>query len=371
MSIDQGDMDDGTHGGASHLLARGAVDDVRADRRIMSALDDFLLGDEARLDDRLRSGLGAMLAGILGAVEGELRQHAARLLGSGGAPRTAAALAGDPLVVHSALTQPTLLDDRALLRELLARAGEQRLGEQLPGGAPDPRDRPSLIVKLAAHPDGVVAAAATAAMVADARRRSFGEPDVPVRSDLPAELHHGLVWRTAAVLRQHFGTGGDATGPALDRALTDAALRSLAAHDEGDRVEAAAMRLASALGATADELATLLVEAIDDRRLALFTALLAHALGSGYDVMREIILDPASDRLWLVLRVARLDRDDIARIGLALCDADPRRDVDGFADRLDAIAGIVPEAAAEALATARLHHDFRRAVIALAQGKRT
>ena len=78
-----------------------------------------------------------------------------------------------------------------------------------------------------------------------------------------------------------------------------------------------------------------------------------------------------SDRLWLVLRVARLDRDDIARIGLALCDADPRRDVDGFADRLDAIAGIAPEAAAEALATARLHHDFRRAVIALAQGKRT
>lgn len=370
MSIDLGDMDDGTQHGASHLLARGAVDDVRADRRIMSALDDFFLDDDARLDDRLRSGLADMLRAMFDAVEGGLRQHAARLLARPETQSTATMLTDAPMVVHATLDRKGLLDDRELMRELLSRAGEQRLGEQLPGAAPERSDLPSLLVRLAAHPDGIVAAAATATMMADARRRAFGEPDMPIRSDLPAELHHRLVWTVAAVLRDRFGAG-EAGGAAVDHALTEAALRSLAAHDEGERLEAAAMRLASAIGATGEELATLLVEAIDDRRLALFTALLAQALGCGYDVMREIVLDPVSDRLWLALRAAAIDRADIARIGLALCDADPRRDVDAFADKLDAIAATAPEPAIAALATARLHHDFRRAVIALAQGRPT
>lgn len=375
MSIDPSDMIDGIPEDASRLLARGAADDVRADRRIAAAIDDFFIDDESRLDDRLRSRLAEMLRRILAAIEGELRQHAARLLGGRGEPGLAAAIADGAPIVHAELARAGLLNDRAVMRELLGRAAQERLGEMLPGSAPDHElsiagDRPSLLVRLAASADGIIAAAATAMMIADARRRSACETEFAVRSDLPAELQHRLVWRAAAVLRQAFAGQADAPVGSLDRALTEAAERSLAAHDEGDRLEASAMRLASALAIGGDDLGPMLIEALADRRVALFIALLARPLGLGYDAAREILLDPAPERLWLALRAVALDRATIAAIGLALCDADPNRDVDAFADLLDAIAAISPDAALAALATLCLHPDFRAAVIKLERAGR-
>ncbi len=378
MSIDQSDMTNGIPEDASRLLARGAEDDVRADRKVMAAIDDFFISDESRLDDRLRSRLADMLQGLLTAIERELRQYAARLIGSRGEPGLATTIAEGVPVVHARLAQVGLLDDRALMRELLARAEQERLSEMLPGAAPgdgDPGargsgDRPSLLVRLAGNPDGVIAAAATAMMIADARRRSAGEPDAAIRSDLPAELQHRLLWRAAAVLRQEFVTIAGNSGEVLDRALTEAAQRSLAAHDEGDRLEATAMRLASAMAVIGDDLAAMLIETLRDRRVALFIALLAHPLGLSYEAVREILLDPAAERLWLALRAVALDRAAIAAIGLSICEADPRRDVDAFADLLDAIVAVTPAAAVAALATLRLHPDFRAAVLQLAQAKR-
>ncbi|MGK3882518.1 hypothetical protein ABI028_16170, partial [Enterococcus faecium] len=67
-----------------------------------------------------------------------------------------------------------------------------------------------------------------------------------------------------------------ATQAQLDRVLTEAALRSLSAHDEGDRLEAAAVQLAAAIDATPAELADLVTEALSDRRLPLFIAVLGH-----------------------------------------------------------------------------------------------
>ena len=155
----------------------------------------------------------------------------------------------------------------------------------------------------------------------------------------------------------------------LDRALIDAAMRSISSHDEGDRLEAVATRLAAALDPHADELAPLLVEALADRRLSLFVALIAHALGLDYADAREIVLDHKADRLWLVLRALELDRESIARIGLALSEADPRRDLDSFAEGLDGIAAIPSTAARAALAPLLLlHPDYRGALLALARG---
>lgn len=79
------------------------------------------------------------------------------------------------------------------------------------------------------------------------------------------------------------------------------------------------------------------------------------------------MLEPEGDRLWLALRAAALGRPTIARIALALADADPRRDIDSFADDLDAIAAVPVEGARSALAPLTLHHDLRMAIDALAR----
>lgn len=364
MSIDLSDRNDGAAIGASQLLARGAADDVCADRRVSAAIDDFFVEEQARLDDRVRAALAESLVGITAAIEAELRQHAGRLLIGRAEPELANRLVSDPPTVHTALTRAGLLRDDELMRELLARVRQEILCEALSPVAPDDPDTPSFVARLVGSPDGIIAAAATALLAADARRRAGIEPHAAMRSDLPAELHHRLVWWAAAAVRQSLPAS-----PALDRALTEAALRSLAAHDEGDRLEAAAMRLAAAIGAQSHELPGFLIEALGDRRIALFVALLAHALGFGYALARDIVLDPVPDRLWLVLRAVALDRAAIAAIGLALCEADPRRDVEGFADQLDSIAAIAPEEARTALAALSLHPDFRAAVLELARAQ--
>ncbi len=364
MSIDPSDTEDGTVSGASQLLARGAADDVCADRRIVAAIDDFFVDDDARLDDRIRAALGEALSGLTGAIELELRQHAGRLLIGRGEPELANRLVGDPLCVHTALGRAGLLRDGDLMRELLARVRQEVLCEALSPVAPDDPDTPSFVARLVGNPDGIIAAAASALLAADARRRAAIEPGAAPRSDLPAELHHRLVWWAAAAIRLAMPPSA-----ALDRALTEAALRSLAAHDEGDRLEAAAMRLAAALGAQAHELPGFLIESLGDRRVALFVALLAHAMGFSYALARDIVLDPVADRLWLVLRAIALDRAAIAAIGLALCEADPRRDVEDFADQLDVIMAISPDAARGALASLSLHPDFREALLLVAKGQ--
>jgi hypothetical protein len=172
------------------------------------------------------------------------------------------------------------------------------------------------------------------------------------------------VWWVAAATRER-ALADEAEAPGLDRALAEAAIRNLAAHDEGARLEALAMRLAAALALEADELPPLLLEALRDRRLTLFVALLADALGVAYELVRELVLDPGGERLWLVLRALELPRDAVAEIGYRLSEADPRRDVEAFADQLEAIASVAPEAARAAVAPLRLHPDYRAALRAL------
>lgn len=368
MSIDVRDMDDGTQRGVSQLLARAAVASQCVDDGLTVAIDDFFLPAAARLDEKVRASLSATLAGAVSAIENPLRQHAARLLAPDAAGLSRALAEGASVLDR--LSSSGVLRDAGLMRELVARARQDVLSAALPFVAPETADRASLLARHAQNPDSVVAAAAIALLAAENRR--YGDATARTSlADLPAELHLRLTWWVAAALRQRLaGEAGDGLA-ALDRALVAAALRGLAAHDERDGLEAAAMRLAVALDPRTEERTPLLVEALADRRLSLFVALIGHALGLAYGDAREIVLDPAGDRLWLVLRTLDLDRAAIARIGVAFGDADPRRDLDAFADVLDGIAATSPASARSALGPLLLPAEYRAAMLALARGDRS
>ena len=194
-----------------------------------------------------------------------------------------------------------------------------------------------------------MAAAARAVLVAEGQAREAGEV-----ASLPTRLHDRLVWTVAAALR-----GGD--DPAWDGAL---ARRRAGAGGAGRwrQAGAAALRLAAAIDARPGELPDLLLESLSDRQLGLFVALLTHALGIDHAMVREIVLEPEGDRLWLALRALDQERPTIARIGLSLCEADRRRDVDGFAEALDAIMAISAAAARRAIASLTLPAPFRAAI---------
>jgi hypothetical protein len=369
MSDNPVDITQGATSGAAQLLARAAAAESRAHYGLAVAIDDFFLADEARLDERTRASLSLLLRALTETVEAEIREHGARLLSGRGETRLAAAILRTEASVFERLFRSGLLRDAALMAELIARVRQDAIAAALPMQAPDDPERPSLVNRFVQHPDRVLASGAMAVLIAESRRR--GGPDVGqmTQTDLPAEFHHRLVWWVAAALRERVGEAADGALPVLDRALSDAAQRSLAAYDEGDRLEAAAMRFATAIDAQADELPQLLVEALDDRRIVLFIALLAHALGVGYALAREIVLDATADRLWLALRALELGRESVAQIGFALCEADPRRDVEHFADTLDTIAAVPAADARDAIAPLRLDPDYRAAMLALGRGR--
>lgn len=367
MSDNPVDITHGATSGAPELLARAAAAETRAHDGLAVAIDDFFLSDEARLDERTRAALSLLLRALVETVEAEIRENGARLLNERGEARLAATLLRTEASVCDRLFRSGLLRDPALMTELMARVRQDAIATALPLNAPDDPERPSLVNRFVQHPDRALASGAMAVLIAESRRR--GDPDVGqmTQTDLPAELHHQLVWWVAATLRERIGEAADGALPVLDRALSDAAQRSLAAYDEGDRLEAAAMRFAAAIDAQPDELPRMLVEALGDRRIVLFIALLAHALGVSYALVREITLDSAADRLWLPLRALDLGRETIAQIGFALCEADPRRDVERFADRLDTIIAIPSDDARDAIAPLRLDPDYRAALLALAR----
>lgn len=335
----------------------------RADRRLSDAIDDFFLAETARLGERTRLAVARALEGTVGAIEADVRRHAARTLAGFGADARAETLLADQGSVADRLGQAGLLRDRGLMAELIARAETQAIAAALPPSDGE-GDAPSLLVRLAEDADPALAGPARALMAAETRRRTANDEAGGTADALPATLHAPLVWLVAAAIREaSVAANGDDS--AVDRAIVDAAQRCLAAHEDGARVEALATRLALAIDARPEELGPLLLGALGDRRLTVFVALLARAVGLDHEAARAVVVDPAGDRLWVALRAAMLDRATIARIGLSLADADPRRDVDAFADQIDTIAALPVETARARLAPLTLRTDLRQAIDAL------
>lgn len=336
---------------AAPIVARAANAGLRADHRLETAIDDFFLPDDARLDDRTRTAIAILLGDVVASIERELAAHVGR------------AMTGGDLVcgVLPRLIASGLLRDPDLMAELLGRTRQDMLSAALIENAGHAGREVSLLVRLANCPDGVVSSAATAFLVSESHRRGA----TGGRTELPPMLHQRIVWWVAAAMRERHPPS-----TALDRALAEAAIRSVSAQDGSDRLEVVAGRLAAAIDARPEELGELLVDALGDGRAALFVAAIAHATELDYIQARAIALDPDGDRLWLVLRAHGLDRPTIARIGLALADADRRRDIEAFADDLDSIVAIETDGAARAIAPMRLHPDFRNALNALARSAR-
>lgn len=353
---------------AHPIVVRAAGADRRARRALRTAIDDALLPADERLDDRTRAALGGLLDDVVGQIEGELREHAARLLATRGDRDLAELLTAEAPPVIDRLAGAGLLRDTAFMGECLARVRLELIGSGLPLMAGREPDQASLLVRLAQSSDRVVAIAADAVMVAESARRDVAEGKAGSGTGLPRELHARLLWWVAAVLRERVADAAGHRIAALDRALAEAAQRNLAAQDDAGLLETLALRLAVAIDAQSDELPPLIEEALRDRRLPLIVALIAHAFGFSYQLARELVIDPNAERLWLALRALDLPRDLIARLGYALCEADPRRDLEAFADQIDLIVAVDTATARAAVAPLTLHPDYRAALLALADG---
>ncbi|HCB75742.1 MAG TPA: hypothetical protein DEP91_06150 [Sphingomonas bacterium] len=351
MSIDPTDPLGGTPADVATLLAEadGAAALVRRLRG--AAIRDLLIPDAARLDDRRRAALRTLIRAIVGTIGADIHDFALRRLtevDEGGA----AALSRVDACHLIASIEARLGTDEAIAGDLIDRVTLDLIGDGLPSG----------LIEQAPEPwQGRAAERAGEALrQAESRRRT--PPDQPpYATDLPAESQAAFTWWIAAAIADVARPPLTDTSAALDRALADGAAHSLAQADEGERLEAAATRLAAVADLRGGALVGTLDHALAERRVVLLAALIAHAAGTSFDSVRVLMTEPADPRLWLLLRSLDLPRESIARIGFALCEADHRRDVERFADQLDAVMSLPVADAVLATAALRLPAAFRAA----------
>ncbi|HEX6603407.1 MAG TPA: DUF2336 domain-containing protein [Sphingomicrobium sp.] len=277
--------------------ARGARRD-----RLSTVRADFFLAPAERLTEQERALMTAMLHCLVGDVADELR---AALPGAASAANDGANL---PLI--EGLLGARLLDRPVLVRLLLRRADEERIGSA--ARARSGRREARVLQGLVSHQDGAVAAAAMSLILARGRRRDrFGQCLLHF-DDLPPGEALALVQIVAAALRRELVAG---LGPAqADSLLTEAGRQLAGRHDPESGLEALNARLVQLL----DEEGGLSGELMSAAALEGEMIFLAQALSSRSGVSGEVVLDELLSgderRLMALLRIAGVDRQTAASL---------------------------------------------------------
>jgi hypothetical protein len=336
------------HSDPAALLAHAAARGMRAQARAVPPLNALFAPPQEQLDDRTRAALSDRLDRLVRTAADRLGERAAARLEAAAEPALATRLRRRVEQVWDRLVAVPALWDEGVLAELLAETRLALLAAGLPVRAPFNPDQPSLLARLA-HGDD--------ANVADAAKLLLLDGST---SDGAAVQQ--LWWPIAAALR------GTTTDPD-EVALLDRALISAVEELRGQDQEApAAARLARALRRDVATLPELIEHALADRRLELVVALVADAGGLGCRAVRDLVLERDPAPLCMVLRALDLPRETGARIAFALCEADPARDLEAFADVLDAAAAVPLQAAWQSVAAMALPAGYRAALLALGEG---
>lgn len=238
------------------------------------------------------------------------------------------------LALIDLLSAAGLLDRVGLMRLLLRRADEERIstGARARAGRREAR----VVQGLVSHPDGAVAAAAMALIIARGRRRDrFGQCLLHF-DDLPREEARALVCSLAAALRSELlAAHGTAE---TDRQLTAAIVQLLASHDAGSSIEALTANLISLLEEENGLTDELIGSAAVEGEVNFVAQALAQRSGLTGELTLEELLSADPRRIMAVLRMGKLSREVagsiLAGIGDLLGIADLGRAIAEF-DNLD------------------------------------
>ncbi len=285
-----------------------------ARERFSVAATDLLLPETSRLTEWQRLTAAALLGRLVRTIEDSLRARLAGTLAGHEELHAALSSASVPIALPL-LERAQVLRDADLGTILVRRVEEHRFWKaQADAGA----DTEALLGELVRNADEAVAAAAMALLIARSRRFDQYQEPIFGQTELPAELQHRLVWMIAAALRQYMVQQHSLPATEADAAIAEAASEVLAGYDEGESMEAAAMRLALALDQTAQLEDVLLLRMLEEGLLPLFVAGMAVRLALDFASSWEVLSDPRGLGPALLLRAALVRRDQAAAILLVL-----------------------------------------------------
>ena len=310
---------------------------------------DFFLDARARLTEQERALMTAMLGALVTVVVDEF----AALL----ADAEPANDDGDGLFQR--LWAARLLDLPELIRVLLRRAEQERIAGAI--RAARGSARPRFLQSLVSDEDPEVAASAMALILARGRRRDRFDGPRMTFDDVPAEAAVALVNAIAAALRADLARRlGSA---AADERLSGAAQALLAAHDEGNRLEARLFDLVHALERAGRLDERMMQAMLDEGEVFLLAEVLARRSGIGFDSAWDH-LTGGEGGLALLLRIAGIPRDlagEIIASSAEVLGTDAEREISAFD-------GVSDDAAEDTRRWLRLDPAYRDSVAALGRG---
>jgi hypothetical protein len=253
-----------------------------------------------------------------------------------------------------------VLRDRELVSLLLTRVEEHRICQAIRRVA-DVNPGPAPIVQLDVAPE----LEATLQLAENRRSGSHGEPNLTMR-DLPADLLHRLLWWSAAALRDYLERSTPLDAAKRDEALSTVIATRLATHDEGQTLEAAAMRVAMSLEATD----AMLFELFRAGRFSLFVAMLAVRARIDFAPAFLLAADPGIGALAVLLRAIEATTQVAAPILLQMA-AINRLSEAKLEERVNDFLDLELAAAQDAVRPWRLDVAFRHAIADIGRERRT
>lgn len=334
-----------------------------ARERFAVAATDLLLPEQVRLTEWQRLTAAALLTRLIRSIEDDLRTRLASRFESEEALHAALSSAHVPIALPI-LERAQVLRDAELGTLLVRRVEEHRFWKARTAlSAGEPGRREDYLAELIRDADEAIASEAMDLVVARSRRFDrFHEP-VLGQVELPAELQHRLVWMIAAALRHYIVQHHHVAAP--DGAIADAASAIAGGYDEGESLEARAVRLARRLAGARRLDGAALARILDDGVLPLFIAGLAALASLDYQAAWEVLADPRGNGPAILLRAAGAEREHAAAILLAL-NSHGRlfsgSEADSAAAQLGLYEGISAEAARDVLRLWQADPAYRAAV---------
>lgn len=328
-----------------------------ARERFAVAATDLLLPDQARLTEWQRVTAAALLSRLVRSIEDALRVRLADRFAEHEALAAALSSAHVPIALPI-LERAQVLRDAELSTLLVRRVEEHRFWTTR---APLARDE--FLFELVRDSDEAVAAEAMELVIARSRRFDRFQEPVLGKAELPAELQHRLVWIVAAALR-HYIVQQHQIG-AVDGAVEEAAGALIAAYDEGESLEARALRLARRLNAAGRLDGAALTRVIGDGVLPFFLAGLSVLCALEPGAAWEVLADPRGRGPALLLRAAGVERDEAAAILFALNARGPifsGAEGDATAAQLELFDTMDPASARDVLRLWQAHPAYRASV---------
>jgi hypothetical protein len=285
-----------------------------ARERFSVAASDLLLPERSRLTEWQRLTAWALLASLVRTIEDSLRLALSSRFPAHEAAR-AALSSSHVAIAHPILERAQALKDPDLFTLLVRRVEEHRFWKAQAGAGAHGEE---LIPELVRDPDQQLAGEAMDFLIARSRRFDRFQDPVLGRTELPAEVQHRLTWQIAAALRHYLVQRHAIPSGEVDAAIEEGANAALHDYDEGDGLEARAVRLARRMHRSARLEGPVLARILDDGNLPLFVAGAAVHCGLDHVAAWEILSDPRGRGPALLLRAAGLARSDAARILLVL-----------------------------------------------------